>query len=74
DGFTQQCCVTGEVLIDNEIINLDTKGSRRRSWGRATQGSQTNPEPLAIAIQVGDHVLEIEFDSSRGQWRGGLRM
>ncbi len=74
DGFTQQCCVTGEVLIDNEVINLDTKGSRRRSWGRATQGSQTNPEPLAIAIQVGDHLLEIEFDSSLGQWHGGLRM
>jgi hypothetical protein len=65
--------VTGEVLIDEETIDLDTTGSRCRRWGRAPEEIENEPGPFAMPIQVGEHVLEIELDYVLGQWRGCLR-
>jgi hypothetical protein len=73
DGFTQECVVTGEVLIDQETIDLNTKGRRCRRWGRALEETENEPGSLAVPIQVGQYVLEIELDQLLGQWQGRLR-
>ena len=73
DGFTQKCVVTGEVLIDEETIDLNTTGSRYRRWGSAPEQSENEPGPLAVPIQVGEYVLEIELDHVLGEWQGRLR-
>ena len=72
-GFTQKCVVTGEVLIDEETIDMNTTGSRCRRWGRPPEKSENEPGLLAVPIQVGEYVLEIELDHSLGQWQGRLR-
>ena len=74
EGFTQECVVNGEVLLDEETIVIHTRGRRRREWGGEPQKSMTQRETLAIPIRVGEHILEIEHDPLLGRWEGHLRM
>ena len=74
EGFTQECVVNGEVLLDEETIGIDTRGCRRRKWGSARQKTTPQPKTLAIPIRVGEHILEIEHDPLLGRWEGDLRM
>jgi hypothetical protein len=70
-GFRQRCSVTGEVLIDDEVIDLNAQGWRSRSWG-ADLGLVDRPTGNGIDIDVGGIVLTIEPDFMGQQWVGRL--
>jgi hypothetical protein len=70
-GFRQRCSVTGEVLIDDEVIDLNAQGWRSRSWG-ADLGLVDRPTGNGIDIDVGGIVLTIEPDFMGQQWDGHL--
>ena len=70
-GFRQRCSVTGEVLIDQEVIDLNAEGWRSRSWG-STLGLVDRPIDTGIHIRVGTTVLTVEPDFLGQPWRGQL--
>ena len=70
-GFRQRCSVSGEVLIDQEVIDLNVEGWRSRSWG-STLGLVDRPTGSCIPIRVGTTVLTVEPDFSGQRWRGHL--
>ena len=70
-GFRQRCLITGEVLIDQEVIDLNVGGWRSRSWGNSL-GLVDRPVGVGIHIRVGSTVLTIEPDFFGQRWRGHL--
>jgi hypothetical protein len=70
-GFRQRCSVTGEVLIDQEVIDLNVEGWRSRSWGSAL-GLVDRPTGTGIHIRVGSIVLTVEPDFLGQRWRSHL--
>ena len=70
-GFRQRCLITGEVLLDQEVIELNVGGWRSRSWGNSL-GLVDRPVGAGIHIRVGTTVLTIEPDFFGQRWRGHL--
>ena len=70
-GFRQRCSVSGEVLIDQENINLNVEGWRSRSWGSALH-LVNRPTGTGIHIRVGTTVLTVEPGFLGQPWRGQL--
>ena len=70
-GFSQRCSVSGEVLIDEEAIDLHVEGWRSRSWG-VDLGLVDHPTGNGIHIDVGGIVLTVEPDFTGQQWGGHL--
>ena len=70
-GFHQRCSVSGEVLIDQEVIDLNAEGWRTRTWGSAL-GLVDRPTGTGIHIRVGTTVLTVEPDFLGQPWRGQL--
>ena len=70
-GFSQQCLVTGEVLIDDEVIDLNAQGWRSRSWS-SNLDVIDRPKGNGIGIDVGGIVLTIEPDFLGQRWTGCL--
>ena len=71
NGFRQRCSVSGEVLIDEQVIDLSVEGWRSRRWGSGLDVVD-RPNGNSIHINVGGIVLTIEPDFSGQQWRGYL--
>ena len=70
-GFSQHCSVSGEVLIDQETIDLNADGWRSRSWG-TTLGVVNRPAGSSIHIRVGSTILTVEPDFLGQRWRSHL--
>ena len=67
NGFSQDCFVNGEVLIDDMSFEVASKGTRSRMW------SATNPPTDAlggISIRVGGRILEIKPSFTGESWSG----
>ena len=48
-GFTQACGISGEVLIDDRVIDFDGRGSRSRRW---LPGGVESPSQTGLVIPV----------------------
>ena len=70
-GFRQRCLITGEVLIDQEVIDINVGGWRSRSWGNSL-GLVDRPVGAGIDIRVDTTVVTIEPDFLGQRWRGHL--
>jgi hypothetical protein len=70
-GFRQRCSVSGEVLIDEEVIDLNAQGWRTRSW-EAELGLADRPTGNGIHIDIGSIVLTIDPNFLGQRWDGHL--
>ena len=67
NGFSQDCFVNGEVLVDDMSFEVASKGTRSRMWSTAEPPTDTLG---GISIRVGGKILQIKPGFGGESWCG----